>query len=67
MPHPYAMPHPYSYPVYYEDAPLEMFLVLSGGNGHVVEEAEAQRLGVLRVVAGRANQTKPVPQTSGTH
>jgi hypothetical protein len=55
------------YPVEDEDAALEMFLVLPGGNGHVVEEAEAEGLRVLGVVAGRPHQTKSVAQSSGAN
>jgi hypothetical protein len=55
------------YPVEDEDAALEMFLVLPGGNGHVVEEAEAEGLRVLGVVARWAHQTKSVSQRSGAN
>ncbi len=56
-----------SHPVQDDDPALEMFLVLPGGNGHVVEEAEAQRLRVLRVVPRRPHQTKSVAQRAGPH
>ena len=52
------------YPVEYRHPLVEVSIELVGGDGDVVEVAEAEGLVPLRVVAGRPNQTKPVPQAT---
>ena len=57
----------YSYPVDDDNSLVEVPPELFGRNGNVVEEAEAEGLLLLRVVARRPHQTEPVPQLPRSH